>query len=88
MKVISFLGLNWFIKTIKPIVNCSNNLWKKLLLFFGIFGHINHVVFRKSKPKPFLIIEKTTLTFQTLNEFVSDSYLNNKGRNVPCRVEK
>ena len=38
---------------------------------WNIWTHRNHVVFRKSKPNPFLIIEKATLTFQNLNEFTN-----------------
>ena len=46
------------------------------------------MVFRKIKLNSFLIIEKATSTFQNLHEFISDSYLNNEGCNVPCKVEK
>ena len=61
----------------KPIVKFSNQ-WKKLLLSFGVFGHRNHVVFRKIKPNPFLIIEKATSSLQNLNELMSDDYLTNE----------
>ena len=40
--------------------------------FIPIRTHRNHV-FRKIKPNPFLNIEKATLTFQNLNEFMIES---------------
>ena len=42
----------------------------------------------KIKPNLFLVIEKATSTFQNLHEFISDTYLSNKGHFVPCKVEK
>ena len=58
MKVISFLGLNWSIKTIKPIVKFSSILWKKLLSSFEIFGLVETMFIRKSDPTSFSLLRK------------------------------
>ena len=49
---------------------------------------MNHMVFRKIKPNPFLIIEKATSSFQNLNKLMSDDYPTNEGHNVPRKVER
>ena len=61
---------------------------KIAIIIWNIWTLRNQVVFTKFKSNPFLIIEKATITFQNLLEFIGHSYLNNKGRNVPRRVEK
>ena len=58
------------------------------IILWNISTHRNHVVFRKSKPNPFLIIKKSTLTFQNLNEFMNESCFDSDGCNIPRRVEK
>ena len=57
-------------------------------LSFGIFEHMKIRLCRKFKPNHFLIIEKTTTTFQNQHEILCDSYLNNEGCNISHRVEK
>ena len=46
------------------------------------------MIFRERKPNPFLIIEKATLTFQNLIEFMNGSCFDSEGCNIPRRVEK
>ena len=51
-------------------------------------AHTNHVVFRKNKPIPFLIIEKTILIFQNHNNFTNRSCFDSEGCNILSKVTK
>ena len=52
---------------------------KIAIILWNVWTHRNHVLFRKIKSNPFLIIEKDTLTSQNFQECMSD--------NIPGRVE-
>ena len=56
------------------------------IILCNIWTHGNHVVFRKRKPNIFLIIEKATLTFQNLNEFMNESCFDNEGCVKPEKI--
>ena len=58
------------------------------IILWNIWTHRNHVVFRNSKPNPLLIIEKATLTFQNLYEFMNESCFDSEECDITQRVEK
>ena len=72
----------------KSSFNPASWAWEVGLRAYFLNSIRNQVVFRKIKPNPFLIIEKATLTFQNLNEFMSGSCFSNEGCNIPRRIEK
>ena len=60
---------------------------KIAIILLNISAHKSQVVFRKIKSNPFLIL-KAILTFQNLNESISNSCLSNERCNISRRVEK
>ena len=58
------------------------------IIMWNVWTHRNQVVFKKVRPNPFLVIEKVTVIFQNLQEYLFYPYLHNKGRNVFHLVEK
>ena len=61
--------------------NCKlfNNSMEKInIIIWNIWTYRNQIVFRKVKSNPFPIIEKFTLIFQNLIEYLIDPYLQNK----------
>ena len=71
--------------------NCKlfNHPMEKIgIIMWNVWNHRNHVVFKKMKLNPFLVIEKATLIFRNLQEYIFYPDLHNEGRNVSRMVEK
>ena len=87
-RVTSFSWLEMVYKNYKNNCKLFRQPMEKIsIILWNVWIHINQVVFKKVQPNPFLIIEKTTLTFQNLQEYLCDPYLHNKGRKTFQRVE-
>ena len=60
---------------------------KIAIILWNVQIHRNQIVFKKIQPNLFLVIEKATFNFQSLQEYVIDPQLQNKRRFVPQVVE-
>ena len=61
---------------------------KIAIILRNVWIHRNQIVFKKIQPNIFLVIEKATYNFQSLQEYVIDLQLQNEGRFVPWVVKK
>ena len=55
---------------------------------WNVWNHRNQIVFKEMQPNPFLVIEKATLIFKNLKEYIFDHNLQNEGCDVSQTVEK
>ena len=51
------------------------------IIMWNVWNHRNHVIFEEMHPNPFFVIEKATLIFQNLQEYIFDLDLQNEGSN-------
>ena len=58
------------------------------IIMWNIWNHRNRVVFKEMQPNPFLVIEKATLIFKNLQEYIFDLNLHNEEHNISRMVEK
>ena len=61
---------------------------KNFITLWDVWIHINKVFFRKIHLNPFLVIEKVTLNFQNLQNYMIDSFLQIERNNILQMVEK
>ena len=72
-------------------INCKifqHPMEKIFITLWDVWIHINKVFFRKIHLNPFLVIEKVTLNFQNLQNYMIDSFLQIERNNILQMVEK